>query len=285
MASGMVQSLRCRDIAEPDLPQVITLLTEGFADQRSRAYWVQAIARLASHGAPPGCPRFGTLLEHDGEVVGVLLQLFSMRPGGVRCNMSSWWVRPTYRMYGSLLVQRALRHRATYTNLTPAPHTLALLEAQGYRRFCEGRVVAWPWLGRGGGVRVRGWTRAMAPGGGLDAEELTILGDHAKYGCLCLVAEVDGRRVPLVFAPRRRLGVVGLAVLTWCPEPSMLPRVAASVGRYLAFRGLLFMVLDADGAIPGIPGRYTPGRPKYYRGPDRPGLYDHAYSERAMFGS
>ncbi len=283
----MVQSLRCRTIGQADLPQVIDVLTQAFAKQRSRAYWTRALAIMGDRLAPDGFPQYGTLLASGDQVVGVLLQLFSVHPLGVRCNMSSWCVRPDFRAYGSLMVQRALRYPATYTNLTPAPHTFTTLEAQGYRRFCQGRVLALPWLRRDRDIRARIWTAdgATLPPGDLAPEDRAVLQDHAGYGCVCIVAEHRGRPVPMVFAVRRRLGVVGLAILTWCPAPELVARLLPAAGRVLARRGLWVTVLDADGPIPGIPGVYHGGRPKYARGPNPPHAYDHAYSERAMFGS
>jgi len=43
-----------------------------------------------------------------------------------RCNVSRWYVEPEYRVYGTLLVRRALRHRdVTYINVSPAPAAAA----------------------------------------------------------------------------------------------------------------------------------------------------------------
>ena len=277
--------LRCREITAADLDGVAGLLAIGFQDQRDRAFWDGAVARLAAHSAPEGYPQYGYLLEASDTIVGVILQIFHRHADGrVRCNMSSWWVRPEYRTYGGLLISRALRHPATYTNITPAPHTTAILEAQGYQRYCRGRMVALAWLSRGaGGARVR----RFDPGspGQLSPAEATILRDHAGYGCISLVCEADGQCHPFVFAPRRRARVVGLAVLTYCRDEADFARFAGPLGRALARRGFLLTVVDADAAIPGLVGRYSGNRPKYFRGPDRPRIGDCAYTERALFGS
>ena len=277
--------LRCREITADDLKDVAALLSFGFQDQRARNYWDAALQRLATHATPPGYPRFGYLLEAADAVVGVILQIFyKYDAGDVRCNMSSWWVQPDYRAYGGLLISRALRHSATYTNITPAPQTIPILEAQGYQPYCSGRVVALGWLSRKPvPARVRSFDPA-APGL-LSPAEVAILRDHAGYGCICLVCEADGRCYPFVFAPRRRLRVVGLAVLTYCRADADFARFAAVLGRALALRGFPLAVVDADGPIPGVVGRYSGNRPKYFRGPDRPRLGDCAYTERALFGS
>ena len=48
--------------------------------------------------------------------------------------------------------------------------------------------------------------------------------------------------------------------------------------------GANFVVIDAVGPMPGLPGFYLPGRPKYFKGPERPRLGDLAYTEAALFG-
>ena len=281
-------ALRCREIVSDDCCAVVALLTQGFSQERDRQFWERAMDRLSRHPTPPGFPRYGYLLDSGGEAVGVILQIFSQVPGSghVRCSMSSWYVLPAFRPYASLLVSRALRHAATYTNITPAPSTWPLLEAQGYARYCNGRVLAPLWLARGSeAARVSPFTEGMAPDGHLMEADIAVLRDHAAYGCISLLCEAAGRRYPFVFMPRRRLGMVGIAGLIYCSAGAAVPRFAGALGRYLARCGLPLVVLDADGPLPGVPGLYTDNRPTYFRGPDRPRIGDHAYSERAMFGS
>jgi hypothetical protein len=46
-----------------------------------------------------------------------------------------------------MLVSRALRHKdVTYVNVSPAPHTRPIIEAQGFARYCDGIFVAVPML-------------------------------------------------------------------------------------------------------------------------------------------
>lgn len=284
MPNGMV---RCREIASSDLEGVINLLSTGFNQERDRQFWQTAVARLAEHCPPPGFPRFGHLLDHDGTPVGVILQIFAQPPGcaTVRCSMSSWYVAPAFRMYASLMISRALRPAATYVNTTPAPHTWPLLETQGYIRYCSGQVVAPLWMARGSETaRVRRFTADMAPDARLDAGDITVLRDHAAYGCLSLVCEASGRHYPFVFQLQRRFGMAGRAGLIYCRPDAQVPRFAGALGRYLARRGFPLVRLDADGPIPNVPGVYRDNRPKFFKGPDRPRLGDHAYSEHAMFG-
>ena len=281
-------TVRCREIGTADLEGVTDLLTQGFAQERGRQFWQQAIARLAERRPPPGFPRFGHLLDLGGTPVGVVLQIFAQLPGSaaVRCSMSSWYVAPAFRMYASLMVSRALRPAATYVNTTPVPHTWPLLEAQGYARYCDGLMLTPLWLSRGSeAARVLPFTEAVMPDGRLTADDIAVLRDHAAYGCLSLVCEAAGRRYPFVFQRRRRLGLAGYAGLIYCRPDADVPRFAGALGRYLARRGLPVVGLDAEAPIPGVPGVFLDNRPKFFKGPDRPRIGDHAYSERAMFGT
>ena len=281
--------MECRIIETPDIPAVVAVLTNGYRDQRDGAYWERALARLVARPAIMGYPRFGYLLENDGAVVGVILLIFAQvpGPGGVvlRCNLSSWYVTEPFRAFGSMLISRALRHReATYVNITPAPHTWPILAAQGFIRFCEGRVVALPMLS----LRGRGTVTPAAtaePGDDIDPAEIALLRDHAAWGCMVVVCTEGGRRLPFVFAPRVRAGLVGLAVLTYCRDLADFERCAGPLGRYLARRGFPLVVVDSNGPLAGVPGRYQAMKPKYYRGANRPRLGDAAFTERAVFGS
>jgi hypothetical protein len=143
--------VRCRQIEETDLDAVLDLLVEGFPGQ-TRAHWVEVLRRLSVHDTPVGYAKYGYLLEHNAVAVGVLLLIFAKIADNahVRCSVSSWYVRPPFRGYAALLASRALRHRdVVYVNMTPAPHTRPILEAQGYRlllrrRVCGAANPQWP---------------------------------------------------------------------------------------------------------------------------------------------
>src|SRR5262249_16689292 len=146
-------SLRCREITDGDLARTADLLTRGFR-RRSRRYWTRALDRLAKRQAPPGFPRFGYILESDQVPVGVILLIFSTfsingRPS-VRCNLSSWYVDPAFRGQGPLLVSRALRHKGvTYVNISPAPHTRPIIQAQGFSPYSSGQFLTVPAIAKG----------------------------------------------------------------------------------------------------------------------------------------
>jgi hypothetical protein len=163
---------------------------------------------------------------------------------------------------------------------------LPILEAQGFKRFCEGRLTAFPLLSkRRDDAAVVAFSPDMTPGADLPAADIALLRAHQADGCICLVGIAGGRRSPFVLAPRRKYGLVTLALLGYCRDVAEFVRFAAPIGRYLAWRGILMVLVDANGPIEGLVGYYTPTKPKYFRGPHRPRLGDLAYSERTMFGS
>jgi hypothetical protein len=111
-----------------------------------------------------------------------------------------------------------------------------------------------------------------------------LLRDHAAFGCVtfwCVTAE---RAHPFVFRRRRAKGVLPCAQLIYCRDTADVVRFSGLIGRYLAARGCPLVVIDASGPVPGLPGIYLDGRPKYFKGPDRPRIGDLAYTEAALFG-
>jgi hypothetical protein len=142
--------LRCRQIDEADIEAAASFLAHGFP-AHDRGFWLDAFARLTKHEPPPGFPKYGYMLESDRVVVGAILLICSTLPadGAVttRCNLSSWYVEPRFRPYAPMLVSQALRDKSvTYINISPAPHTRPIIEAQGFSRYCEGIFFAVPSL-------------------------------------------------------------------------------------------------------------------------------------------
>jgi hypothetical protein len=280
--------IRVREIAEDDIDGVTDLLTRGFPE-RSRNFWAKVLACLAQRPAPENLPRFGYLLENGGTPVGVILLIFSRMPHGscqaIRCNVSSWYVEPSYRSYASFLAAKALSHKdVTYLNITPAPHTQPIAQAQGYSRYSSGIFVAVPSLNFSGyAARVA----AFDPRRDVEVEpfERDLLLEHAEYGCISLWVSTPEGGHPFVFRPRVLKGVLGWAQLIYCRDIEDFVHCAGPIGRYLAARGKPLVILDANQSIPGLAGKYFVGKmPRFFRGPNRPRLGDLAYTEAAMFG-
>ena len=81
-----------------------------------------------------------------------------------------------------------------------------------------------------------------------------------------------------------RLALPAMFVLH-TPDREQLVALSGNFGRYFMRKAAPFLVMDADGPVPGLTGVYTERRGrKYYRGPHRPALCDLADTEYAVFG-
>jgi hypothetical protein len=275
-------------IAESDAPALAALLTRGFAD-RANDYWRHALATLVSRDAPEGYPRFGYMLEHEGAPVGVLLMIFT-RFGDkqIRCNISSWYVDEPYRGYASLLIAAAVRHKdVTYVNISPATHTWRVIEAQGFRRYCDGQMLAMPALSSWtANARARVFDRKRDYGDALTAQERDLLIAHVERGCLAYIVHEKREAHPFVFLPRRLIkGLFPTLQLAYCRDIVDFQRFAGPLGRELLRQGHPTVVVDASEKLPGLTGMFFKDRgPKYFKGPERPRLGDLAFSESVLFG-
>jgi hypothetical protein len=279
-----------REIGKADIAAILNLLTAGFRrDRRSRDFWVLALTRLSEHATPEGFPKYGYLLEYKSTPVGVILLIFScISVHGVktiRCSVSSWYVEPLFRCYAPILVSRALKHKdVTYFNITPRQQTHLILEAQGWVRYCAGRLLSVPALSFPSyGCHVKAVGPDIHPGDDLSAFEVELLLAHASYGCMSLICSSASGRYPFVFLMRKKFGLP-FAYLAYCRDLKQFSRFAGQLGRFLLARGFPLVVLDSNGPIPGLIGRYSDGFPKYFKGPVQPRLGDYSYSERVMFG-
>ncbi len=192
------------------------------------------------------------------------------------------------RSYASMLVSFALkRPEVTYINISPAPPTWPVVEAQGFKRFSEGQFFAIPALSpQGFGLSVVKVLSAAETN--LPTAERAILADHAQFGCLSLVCRTQNGDLPFVFAPFSiRAGRMPLPFmrLIYCRDMTDFLLCAGALGRYLLRHGVLSVLLDVKDATPPLPGIYSKklGR-KYFKGPHPPRLGDLAYSEYAVFG-
>lgn len=292
MSSAPPAPVRCRQIGEADLGAITDLLAAGFP-ARTRGYWSRALAVLAARPEVGGCPRFGFMLEAGGVPVGVVLLIAAAsgdgEPRHVRCNISSWYVAPEARAYGAMLSAQALKLKhVTYLNISPAPHTLPLLSAQGYRRYNDGQFISLPALSPSPpGAWVRQITADDRSADARDVPEFDLLVAHAAAGCLSLVCETEAGPHPFVFL-RRRMGLSapGVVQLAWCRDTADFAACAGAVGRFLVSRGGFAVVLDADAPVPGLVGKFFKGKsPKFFKGAERPRLNDLAFTEAALFGA
>ena len=284
---------RFREIMESDLEAIGDLLTRGFA-RRSRQYWMRGLRHQGSRSLPQGAPRYGYLLEHQGTPVGCLLLIYSTKfidgEAVTCCNVSSWYVDPEFRNYAALFASMTQKRKdATYFNVTPAHPTWPILEAQGFVAYCRGLFFSLPVLSRDDrGVRVEAITWDTPFIAGLSDQELAMLKRHSEYGCLSLVCRTAEEVLPFIFfSLRKRRGIIPLPAmqLGYCRSIADFVGCAGAIGRYLLWRGKPIVIVDANGAVPGLAGTYSEARGrKYFKGPHQPRLGDLADTELAIYG-
>ena len=284
-------TVRCRTILAADLPAVEALLREGFPS-RQGSWFTKALETLSKHTPPPEYPQFGYALDCAGQVVGALLVITSTPdPRGhsqIRRNASCWYVRPAFRVYAPLLIGHGVRRsQATDVNISPALHTWRILEAQGFKRFCDGLFVGFPLLSLPrGGASALDWQRAKAAGWPIPAAQEAILREHESFGCFSLVCRDSEGMTVSVFRERRFRSIpMAAAQVIFCEQIADLRRFGSVIGYQLLRRGYSCIVLNANCKVRGIPGYCFPGRsPMYYRGVDKPESGDLLYTEAALFG-
>jgi hypothetical protein len=279
-------NIRCRQIRAEDQEAVADVLARGFP-ARPLSFWTGVLRLLAARQAPADCAQFGYLLEADGAVVGVHLLIFNTaqeRPAGpIRCQASGWYVDPAFRSHAALLATMGtkLKH-VTYLNTTADDHTWPILKAVGYHRYSQGQFAAIPSLAGGGEAKVAA----------LDGEkhrtlpEYDLLRRHQEAGCLALVCETREGPKPFVFLRRRiRYAPIGIMQLIYCRDTAEFVACAGPLGRFLLTRRASCVLLDADGPVPGLVGRFFQDKnPRFFKGPERPRLNDLADSEMVLLG-
>lgn len=288
------QHIRCREISATDIDAVADLLTRG-SFGRSRDYWMQGLQRQAAREVPPGYPRFGYMIDHDGAPVGVLLLLYTERGSGaeatIYCNLSSWYVDPAFRNYAPLLTKIAQKNKeVTYLNISPATWTWPIIETQGFSSYCSGLFFSIPALSRNRPTMtvetVSPDTRAVE---GLTKADLELLVRHARYGCLSLVCRTAaGRAIPFILLPMRiRRGLIAPPAmqLIYCRDIADYVQCAGAIGRRLIRHGKISVILDSNGPVPGLIGIFSAARGrKYFKGPHPPRLADLTDTELVLYG-
>jgi hypothetical protein len=285
--------IRCREIAASDIDAVADLLTRGFVG-RARDYWIQGLRRQAEREVPQNYPRFGYMLDHEGAPVGVLLLLYSARGKGeetsIHCNLSSWYVEPRFRNYAPMLTSVAQRLKeVTYFNISPAHWTWPIIEAQGFRTYCQGLFFSLPVLSRPmAGMTADIVTSDTTTVAGLLPDEVALLKRHAAYGCLSVICRTADRAYPFVLTPMRiRRGWIAPPAmqLIYFRDVADYVACAGAIGRLLLRWGKISVIVDANGRIDGLRGFYTEKRGrKYSKGPHRPRLGDLSDTELVVYG-
>lgn len=287
-AGHVPANVRSRLISESDIPDVVNFLVRGYGRMPSRQFWQNMLDGLTRRTVPPGFPRYGYVLESDGSLVGVIILIFStVWENGiphVRCNGSGIYVDPAFRMYAQLLIGRASRDKSvTVLNLTAAPHTHKMVEATGFSRYIDGVFVALPLLSRSARESVRVISASEEPGSPFDIHERETLVEHADHGCISLWCITRQRAYPFVFRPKT-VRHLSIQQLVYCRDIDSFVWFARPIGKYLAQKRQFLVMVDANGPVPGLVGKYFGNRPRFFFGPNRPRLGDLAYTEISLFG-
>jgi hypothetical protein len=286
---GTPISVRPRQIDGADVPEVVDLLTRGYEYKHPRTFWENIFAGLSHRSVPDGFPRYGYLIESDGKLVGALVLIFSTvwngEKAGVRCCGSSMYIDPAFRIYASLLASRPLKNKnVTLLNITAAPHTHKMVEASGFIKFSNGIFVAIPLLSQApkhAPVRIIGANEE--PDARFNPHDRELLLEHAYFGCTSLWCVTDEQAFPFVFRSRR-FKALPCAQLIYSSSVKDFVRFARPIGLYLARKLQLLVILDVNGPVPELVGRYRAKTPRYFLGPDPPRMGDLAYTETALFG-
>jgi len=286
MTLSFLSSVATREITESDIRPLSELLGKGLG--YSSEYFLQVFDRLTHHNTPEGFPKYGYAMTSGDLIVGAVLLIFTRiktdAGSSVRCHVTSWYVQPAYRSYGTLFFSKALRWKdVTYLNISARPSALPFLKVQRFSKYSEGQFVAIPLLNFGfGGEPAQVVGAETIPNSHFEDFERDLLVDHARYGCVSLWCVTSQRAYPFVFRPRRFKGYIPGAQLMYCREIDDFVRYARPIGRFLASRGILVVRVDSNGPIPNLVGRYFAGMDvRHYRG-DRPRLGDLAYTQAAM---
>jgi hypothetical protein len=284
--------IKIRLITDADIPAAIDLLTRGYGADRPRSFWQDIFSSLSHRPLPAGeLPRYGCVIDSDGELVGILLLIFSRiwenGTAKIRCNGLGLYVDPAFRLYAPLLIRKASDFKAAAVlNLTPGHHTFRTIEALKYVKYSHGLFFSIPLFSRAAKQSpvsvVDVHTKIDVP---LDPHDRDLLLDHADCGCTSLWCITPQGAYPFVFR-NLQFRNVPCAQLVYSRNVEDFVRFARPIGLFLAWHtGRFFVSLDANGPVQGLVGKYLEGRAaRYFCGSDRPRLGDLAYTEISLFG-
>src|SRR5581483_11184868 len=275
--------LRSREIEESDFRSLSEFLGLGLG--YPSAYYLQILERLAGRPHLPNFPKYGYLLENDETIVGAILLIFTQFDlpdiREIRCHVTSWYVAPAYRTFGSVFFNKALNLKGvTYINISARASARPFLKIQGFSKYSSGQFLPVPLLSSFSldkQVKVVG--ADTIPPVHFETFERNLLLDHAKYGCLSLWCCTSERAHPFVFQWRYFKGFIPGVQLVYCSDVKDLVRFATKIRLYLACHGRFFLRIDANGPIAGLFGSDFDGlEPRYYKGKIPPRLGDLAYT-------
>jgi hypothetical protein len=282
--------MKIRLITKEDFDAVLLLLCEGFP-RRDRAYWVVALRHLDQRPEVVGYPKYGFLIEDQAVVQGVMLMLTAdLGPGfvgGLRSNLSSWYVREPWRRFATFMLRAALKVKGgCYTDLSPAPQVVQINAALGFVPHTGGSILLDPRAALGAGGQVAFWDGTSDAGlaAKLEPGLKEIARRHIGYGCTALlIASPNGTQLSL-YRIKRLKRVIPAARFVF-GEPNLLVAMAGPVMRALLARGIPLAQIDAPQGMQPRTGRLMPARDiRYVTGGEPPLAGDLLETEIAVFG-
>jgi hypothetical protein len=277
--------LRVREITERDFQQVSEFLGRHIG--YPAGYFLELLHRVRGSLALAGYSRYGRVLDHDGEIVGAIILIFSRREHVIQCHITGWAVAPAFRPLAAFFFARDLGHEGvTYLNLSArsTPHTVPIIEAQGFICYSDGELFCIPslLLSASSNNKAKVVSAEREPNAPFNASDRTLLSDHLSFGCISLWCVTSEQAYPFVFRPRLFKRIVPGVQLIYCRDVADFVRFAGPIGRYLVRRGRCVVRIDANGPITGLMGIYQRGVDcRYYKG-IKPRLADLAYTHLAM---
>lgn len=283
--------MKIRVITKEDTDAVLLLLCEGFP-RRDRAYWVRAMRHLDQRPEVPGYPKYGFLIEDQGMVEGVMLMLTADLgadfEGGLRSNLSSWYVRKPWRKYATFMLRAGLKVKGgCYTDLSPVPQVVQINAAFGFAPYTGGSILLDARSALTGGGTAIFWdgTAETALAAKLKSGLSAVAQRHIGYGCTAMLLAAPGGRVELALYRIKRLKRVILAARFVYGDPALLVNSAGAVMRALLARGILLAQIDAPQGMTLRSGRLMPTRDlRYAAGGPPPVAGDLLETEIAVFG-
>lgn len=286
----MVAAFEIREILESDLPEVVALLCEGFSG-RTPEYWRTGLRRISDRPCPEKTEKYGFVLVAEDELRGVVLTIPSIHKDGseprVFINISSWYVQPPFRGPPARELYRYAcgRTGVTYTNLSPAPHTLKTIKSFGFEEWTMGQMIAVGLKWDKSSLQKNRIVSSKIGGVDICPFEKKLLADHENLGCLVLCIDTPNGASPFIFVRRRVKGVIPCAQLIYCRDMTDLVRHGLTISGWLMMHGFPLILADASAPIDGLFGHYVGGKgSKYFKGPQPINAIDHTYSEMVFFG-
>jgi hypothetical protein len=276
--------VKLHPINDQNLDQALALLMLAFP-KRTERFWTMGLERARAYSAADSGWPIGFLLESNDRIGGVMLTFPSYRhkPDGHRevvINLSSWYVAPEHRSFALMMLVKLLAdQQSTYTDLTPSPSVLQMIDRLRFTTWNEGLMLtSWPLLPKPVGRPSELVQLDELPAGALAEQELRILEDHAALGCTA-GALYDGEAfAPLVLHPTRIWRLPAGRVLYARSREQVLSQLRP-IAKFAWHNGMPLLALDVDRNDCG-PGRFFWSRGiKAFRGTIPRDRIDYAYSE------